>query len=65
MWRRLLTVCLCGFACLSDNLRGDESEPLKEALAVPLLAPGQNLREIQDFTGSRIPPLPTVTTREA
>jgi len=65
MWRRWLTVCLCGFACLSDNLRGDESEPLKEALAVPLLAPGQNLREIQDFTGSRIPPLPTVTTREA
>jgi dienelactone hydrolase len=65
MWRRWLTVCLCALACLSDNLWGDESEPLKEALSVPLLAPGQNLREIQEFTGSRIPPLPPVTTREA
>lgn len=65
MWRRWLTVCLCGFACLCGNLWGDESEPLKEALSVPLLAPGQNLREIQEFTASRIPPLPPVTSREA
>jgi hypothetical protein len=64
MWRRWLTLWLCAFAFPADNLRGDESESLKEALSVPLLAPGQSLREIQDFTASRIPPLPPVTTRE-
>jgi dienelactone hydrolase len=64
MWRCWLTLCLCALAFPVDNLRGDDSESLKEALSVPLLAPGQSLREIQEFTASRIPPLPPVTTRD-
>lgn len=45
--------------------RSGVAEELKAPLSAPLLAPGQSLKEIQDFTFQRIPTLPAVTTREA